>query len=475
MSNKSKAIYDGRPAGFGKTWEQLNRICCEPALYVFAVDRVEIVAERRKCLEDMASAVSARVHIEEVHHEVVQGSVRVALEALAGTFTSGHVVAFVTHAGLMSANLERFEDWHCIVDETPSLWDRCSLQTSISASLLPELFDLEEAEVGSRILPRARLSRREIQLDSLAGPLATLHSRASSLSNTVMTHLRSWDELRADGRWTWWSLWSPAALQNFASLTMLAAAFERSLTFELCKVLAPEIEWSSLASSAGGRPYAPRPLEVRYFAEEHHASRHRFGSPNGIDALHKIAGHLSLRPQPRIWTCNSPDLSIFQARTMGRYLRPRQAGTNRWAHIDEAAIIYTSKPDPFERALLTSLDIDPDAVVETRERDTIYQFVARTSLRDPDSERPTVAWVYDRAQAEALALSFAGRPEIDVELKLTDLGFAHEAPLRKSLKSLNVGEKLERQRAQARERKRRQRAKGKVTGGDVSPREDAGE
>ena len=475
MENEYKAFYDGRPAGYGKTWDQLDRICREPERYIFAVDRVEIVAERRQCLERMASSASVQIHIVEIHNVALDGSVRVALEALAGTYRSGHVVAFVTHAGLMSADLDRFYGWHCIVDETPSVWDRCSLHTSISSLLLPELFDLEEAAVGSRIVPRASLSRRQIQLDSLAGPLATLHSRASSERNSVMTHLRSWDELKRNGHWTWWSLWSPAALLAFKSITVLAAAFDRSLTFKLCQAMAPSIEWSSLPSSAGCRPYAPRTLEIRYFAEEHHASRHRFGSPAGADALKKIAGHLSLRPHPRIWTCNSADLSIFQARTPGHYLTPRQAGTNRWAHIDEAAIIFTAKPDRFERALLTSLDVDPESVVETRERDTIYQFVARTSVRDPESARTVNAWVYDRTQAEALALSFSGRPELDVQLILNDIGFAHDAPQRISLRTMSFDDKQERQRTQARERKQRERARRKAAGCGTTGNSDISE
>ena len=456
--------YDNRSIGIGKTYDQMSRMANDPGLYLFAVDRRELMAERRATIEKMARAIGRDIHFVEIR-SAFQGElggivcVRVAIEALPTTYGSGHVVVFCTHEGLKSARLERFSGWHLVIDEALSLWDQCKLQTSISSSLLEKLFVIEPGEVASRIVPRLTLGRREFHRDTLAAPLAALHARASDGRNMVVTHLDSWAELAEDSSWTWWSLWSPAQLCAFRSAVILAAGFDTSLSYRLCQSIAPELDWRPIESAGEGRPYAARRLTIRYFAESHHASRHRFNSARGRAGLAKIAGYLALRPGPRIWSCNKRELQTFSARLSQGYLSPRQSGTNQWSHIDEAAIIFTSKPDQHERRILSAMGVDPQAVIESREFDTLYQFIARTSVRDAMSSRPVTGYVYDRVQAEALANLFANRSGLEVELELVDLGFAHQVPEREDLSGLTPAERAERQRIQARDRKRRQRSK----------------
>ncbi len=456
--------YDNRGVGTGKTYDQISRMANDPGLYLFAVEQRHLMVERRTTLEEMARGSMHNIHIVEIRSALAgevgrAGCVRVEIEALPATYESGHVVVFCTHEGLKSARLERFNDWHLVIDEAISLWDQCKLQTSVSTSLLEKLFFIERGEVANRIVPRSTLSRREFHFDTLASPIATLHSRAADGRNMVMTHLESWTELAQDPGWTWWSLWSPAQLCAFQSVVILAASFDTSLSYRLCQSVAPDVEWRPLEIVGAERPYTPRRLTIRYFAEGHHASRYRFDSLAGRAGLDKIAGYLALRPQPRIWSCNSRERQTFSARLPHGYISPRQSGSNRWAHIDEAAFIYTSKPHEHERRILGAIGVDPQAVIESREYDTIYQFVARTSVRDASSSRPVTAYVYDRLQADALARSFADRSGLEIELELIDLGFAHEVPGRQDLSALTPAEKAERQRRQAKERKRRQRQK----------------
>ena len=85
-------------------------------------------------------------------------------------------------------------------------------------------------------------------------------------------------------------------------------------------------------------------------------------------------------------------------------------------------VTSSRKPHEHERRILAALGVDPQAVIESREFDTIYQFIARTSVRDATSDRPVTAYVYDRLQADALARSFADRSGLEIELELIDLG-----------------------------------------------------
>lgn len=469
MSQSTQFIYDQQRAGAGKTHDQLQRIVSEPGLYVFAADRREIMVEVHARLSAMAEKAGTRIHIVPVYskrdaHAPGVDHVRVALEALPSTYGSGHVVALVTHAGLKGADLAEFSGWNLIIDEAPSLWDATRFKTTISAPLLDKMFEIVPGDLSNRIINRARHARRDLHLDTLAAPLATLHAQASDPRHQVFTHLGSWDELARSPTWTAYSLWSPAALRAFSSVTVLAAAFGSSMTYALSRAVAPEISWEELPSPSSSRPYAPRSLTIRYFAEHHHASRYRFDSDAGRVALNRVAGHLASRPSKRIWTCNQAEQSLFAARLSSGYLSPRQAGSNSWAHIDEAAIIFTAKPDLHERAILTGLGIDPQIVISTREHDTIYQFVARTSLRDPESTRPVSVYVYDRVQAEALAVAFAGQSAIKTSVELVDLGFALQTATRRNLSQMSEGEKAERKRDQAAARKRAQRERQRSIG-----------
>lgn len=467
--------YDSRSVGDGKTYDQLTRIAKEPGRYLFAVDRRDIMIEREAKLKEIAKLVGTNVTVKLIHTPIGNGlgqpgSVRTNIEALPGTYQSGHLVAFITHTGLQSVDQRAFGDWHLIIDETPSIFDRATLKTTVSRDLVASLFDLEPYGEFSKIIPKAKFSTRVVSGDSLAGPLGTLHARVNGGQCLVLTHLRDWQDLDRNSRWSWWSLWSLAGLTAFKSAVILAAGFDKSLTFELCRSRHPEIAWRRI-SSAPPRPSRERTLTVCYFAEAHLATRHLFGSKVGEDYIATIAGYLARQPVDRIWTCNAAEKAAMQRRLLRGYLTPRQAGSNSWAHIDHANIIYTAKPDVHECRLLASMGVDPACVIETRERDTIYQFIGRTSLRDRNSDRDVTVHVYDKEQAQAVARSFGIDPCLTVRLELVDLGFAFNQHGRSATKDLTEEQKANRKRELGRLRKAKQRAKEKSVSDE--PTDDA--
>jgi hypothetical protein len=460
--------YDDRATGTGKTRDQLSRICANPGVYLFAVDRREVIAEREASLLALAKEASVNITTRSVHTPIgndyaFPGSVRVEIEGLPNTYATGHVLVWITHAGLKSADLSKFEGWHLVIDETPSLLDRDTMTSHVSRALISSLFDLEPNGEFSRIVSKAdaRHSTRAIATDTVAGSLGTLHACVTGETYEVVTHLRNWDELTRRPRWTWWSFWSPAGLAAFESVTILAAAFDRSLTYELCRARHPEIGWQRID---GPPPAAwrPRTLTIRSFAHEHVARRNLFGSVAGKEYITAIAAHLRAHGGRMIWTCNKPELPLMRLYLPLNWLSPRQAGSNAWVQFDTAAIIYTSKPDQHECRLLAAMGIDPARMIETRERETIYQFASRTSIRDRDSDRDVVVYVYDHEQAAALQKAFAANPALTVRLELVDLGFAYRTHGRSETDRLSPAQKAERRREQARNRQRakRQRDRG---------------
>lgn len=451
--------YDSRSAGSGKTHDQLCRIAESAGLYIYACDRREAIDERIEALNSILAGRGGSPQVLRIHAPVdaadLDGSsqVRVEIEALATTWTSGHVVVFITHAGLLASHVSEFSSWSLIVDEVPSILDRGSLSTAISADLISSLFELEPAGEFSRLLPAQSHAPAAISRDSMTSAVATLWHRASSGSYDVLTQLTTFEEA-ALSRWTWWSLWDPSSLAHFRAVTVLATDFERSLTMALCRAKAPQIVWRRMEGKAD-REVAPRRIIIRYFAHSHGATRTLFASPTGQGYLRRIGAYFARKGRgPRIWTCNSADRSILAPLMGPSYLPPRQAGSNKYTHINEATVLYTAKPDLHERRLLSTWGIDPNLITQTREIDTIYQFLARTSQRDPNSSHAVTCYVYDRTQAEAMAERFARVAEFSVTTELIDLGFALTEH-RQVHNQLSAAEKLDRKREKARLRQQK--------------------
>lgn len=126
-------------------------------------------------------------------------------------------------------------------------------------------------------------------------------------------------------------------------------------------------------------------------------------------------------------------------------------------------MFYTSKPDLTDTAMMRELEIDPDFVTRSREREIVYQFATRTSLRDAESTATVTLTVYDRTQAEYLAAALTRSGYCRPTLELIDLGFADYAHDSKSgrpkivLTEEETKARDERKREQARLRKQRQR------------------
>jgi len=207
-------------------------------------------------------------------------------------------------------------------------------------------------------------------------------------------------------------------------------------------------------------------MRIRYFAANHTASRSLFDSEEGQRRLRQISEFIAgeVEPENHIWTCNHDDIpSLKNALVRSQRLSPRQSGSNAYNHLTAVSAIYTAKASPKERGLFQSLGIDPHAATETREYETIFQFVGRCAVRDPRSTKAITVHVYDRQQAEYLHELFSATNYVDCELSLVDLGFAHRRapkpgrrPLQRSQSELSA--QRDRKRLLARERKRRQRA-----------------
>lgn len=472
-----KIYFDDRPCGSGKTYSELMHMVSTPGRYLLAVDRRDAMSERMSTIAELSAKLGKQPVVVVIrsgtHAEVHRSgsttvrttrSVRADVEAVPERHALHHVIVIVTHEALKISDLAGFEGWTVVIDETPSIMDRQPLVTTLSREFLQEHYDLTPVGTRCVVTCKSKATPAEFRRDTLTQEITVMHSRVCCPRTTVIADVRSWEDLEEDGSWMWTSIFSPEQFSIFDKVKILANAFPRSLTFSMWSKIWPEISWLPECRRQL-RPYLRRPMRIRYFAEKHTATRSLFGSEEGKRRLKLVANAIeaSVDPATHIWTCNKADEpSLRAALSSSQWLSPRQAGSNAYADRTAVSAIYTAKASPDERTLFKELGIDPHVATETREFETIFQFVSRSAVRDPKSQSPLIVHVYDHAQARYLADLFQATNYVDCTLELVDLGFAHHTaprpgPKKRPKTRSQIAAAKEKARGSAKQRKRRQR------------------
>ncbi|MCJ1962444.1 hypothetical protein [Novosphingobium mangrovi (ex Hu et al. 2023)] len=479
-----------------------------PGRYLYAVERRARMHEFAVKLAERARMDGVDIRIRQIHSRhsgllQVDGTVRQEgstnvrydIERLPYEHPNPveHVLVLITHEGLKMADTRTFEDWHLTIDETISIWDRQSINctTDTTRAFFATNYELVPLTKSRRqIVAKTQrmgfvtddtisgtlpaLKVREVASDDMTRVASVLHSRVLSDRITVMTNLESWADLEGMTALDWSSLWCPQGLKAFARVHVLANGFGRSVTYQMMEKNWPELTWQSLNRPTPIR-HRNRRVMIRYFAAAHLAQRTLWDTEVGKARLRKIA--LFLREHhgdDLIWMCTRADEATLRYPGRDEYivpgvrLSPRQQGSNEWSHVSQVAMVYTVKPSPADRAALTEAGIDPQAYIDSHEREVMTQFACRSSVRVPESAAPVLINVYDHAQAAHLAEYFRATGYCEVHLELIDLGFAYDikvpakpGPKPKAPKILSDEDIAERRR-QATERQRQCRARRKA-------------
>jgi hypothetical protein len=214
---KPVLLYDSRQAGAGKTHAECESIVQKSGRYVFAVELLTAITERRATLEEMAERIGTRVTIVEVSSKdpsprAKRGrAVKVEIEALPNTYTAGHVIALVTHAGLMNADLSSFDGWTLVIDEVPSIFESKAVVSGLSWPVLKTHFRIVQGDELNTVMSSeaSRATNADFSRDSMTSALATFHRRVSGEQYDVYTDVSEWDRLAVEPNWRWSSFWSP--------------------------------------------------------------------------------------------------------------------------------------------------------------------------------------------------------------------------------------------------------------------------
>jgi hypothetical protein len=193
---------------------------------------------------------------------------------------------------------------------------------------------------------------------------------------------------------------------------ILANSFEASLTYRLLGGQGVDLVPFSIPDN---RVWQPRPILIRYFAEQHQAGTGFWTNPddvNGAEALRRAFDWIAQNSDGENHYYSANIGALARNNLPGLKLQPKVSGSNAYQAITCASFIYTAKPSKAEIEALGLFGIGYSEVIRARQNEDLVQFFWRSSLRVPTDARGCEFRVYDHAQALFLAefIEASGRP-----------------------------------------------------------------
>lgn len=426
-----KVYVDESSAGAGKTRRSINNITRKPCKVLMITERKNSFCELEDRILEGALRAGTRPLLRTIHSGTENRgcSVTKEVEELPDRYVDcDHIIAIATHSALLRCDFSRFAGWSIVIDEVPAFLDFEERLTHLDSAYFQRHYALEH--VGGQwhaitLTAAGRtLSVADVRADQSHSHLSVFHARVAEASREaskrhVLCNLPDWTAMAARGvKWCWASVFSLRQLEAFDRVELLGNRFSSDIGSVLTKFFdSDEVEWVALPSLERVRPFVHRNVDINYFSTRP-SSRSWFESPNGQEVLKEIGAFLAavLPARNSIWTANDnsdnesdrPSAKRLLALPPADYLSPKQAGTNLYQGISDAAMIYSAKPCPNLRGLLLALGIDSKVWTRSIEFEAILQFMTRTSVRDPSNATPVQLWVFDCDQAAYLKDYFDG-------------------------------------------------------------------
>ena len=236
----------------------------------------------RTWLRNEARAPELAIRIEVVHADQGLPDVpRRIADACQSLSQEAHAILLITHEALRSIDLSPFTEadalWQVRVDEVPDALASGTFKAPAAAQYLETVYDLAPADVKdwwrATLKPDAP-APSALMADTHLRDLVAFDKRARSHhGGGVLVNVGDWRDATLKGRTVqWYSVWTPAALNGFASVEIAGANFRTSLCGLASQRLdAGQVEYVEERLGAGQRRGHPT-VVLRYFTHGHTGS-----------------------------------------------------------------------------------------------------------------------------------------------------------------------------------------------------------
>lgn len=341
-----------------------------------------------------------------------------------------HVIIVITHEGLISADLSGYHGWQMIVDEVPNTIATGNLKVPASSSWFQATYELEPMGDGrhAKVVIRngVDLSSKMLAGDDLLADLTVFHRRVSSPTG-VIVDLLDWQDARDRRRVVEWaSVWTPAELAAFDTITFSAASWFTSIAYMVSRTIDGDAVTYVRVPVGEDTERSPRSVRIRYFTDSHTGSTSFWCSDAGEEALRTVGQWLARNASPnQYWSSNGGQVrAVLRACGVpGKNVRPKQAGTNMLRDRTECSMIYSNKMRDDDAPLYSLFGLMNAEINRAKETEDIGQFCLRGAPRCPEWSGEYVVNLYSLDQAEDLRAFLLEQRLADyVELEHVRLG-----------------------------------------------------
>jgi hypothetical protein len=395
--------------GSGKSRELLNNIVKNPALYLVAFPRVNLMNEQASALEALAGQQGVSLPIRLVHSKGNRGSVERQLhDAAKDLAQEQHAVVMAAHEGLRVTDLTPFSGWHLAFDEIPDIVSSgCLPSLSKWISVMGE-YILSPREDGFSDVAWAvgAPTASEARKDEFAMPLAPF-CKAVRANQKVIVDTHDWQAARDQGQKVrWLALWTPFDATKFASVTITGANFDTSLCGRIMQAASDENAAYNRQVAGAGVSRANPEIRIHYYTRGHTGSTKYWDTSEGRACLNKVARHLMDIGGVGYWSGNEVVQTYMEHWFDGEMVSPKQAGSNAYLDKTSCAMIYSAKAQDGDDMLKEVFDWTDENIRDARETEDIIQFISRGSIRQPTFAGCYDIYLYELQQAEALKRYF---------------------------------------------------------------------
>lgn len=450
------------PPGSGKSTQMMRGMADTPGRYLWAAPITDLIDEQVPRLRELASSADVLA----LHGKAkLRGSVGRNISELPAQYGAEcHVGAFVTHEGMLGADLTAFAGWHVRIDETPNSIAAGILKIPHSVDLFKAHYTLEpmSGTDWSQVVPRNRAKNwAHFARDDIGKQLANFHALASG-ARGVIIGLNDWNDARDRSGVEWLSVWTPAELDACASVTLTGAGYFHSLAHRITSAcLADQVQYVRTPALNSRRTGQPK-VRIHYFTQAHRGTTSFWDKSQGRWCLVQVCEWLVKHvPDLGYWSGNEAPRHLLEHRVRGRIVAPKLAGLNALRDYKSCAFLYSSKAVAEDKPLKSVFGLSDDDIIAARETEDILQFAFRGAIRHPSYDGPYDIYLYHQAQADAVAAAMAGYGLFDVEVTPII-----DSPIMNTLiegtattASLNAAIKRETKREQDRVRAKRYRDK----------------
>lgn len=393
------------PQGCGKSMLMREEAIAKPGLYLFAVPTIELAQEQA---DDFRSA-RPTLDVRQVHSKSGgRGAVkRRLLEAREELEEQGarHAVLIITHEAMMDADLSSFEGWHARIDEAPAAIQAGQMNIAVSRPFFESTFVLETRDNDEWALLSMAAEKpnwKAVSRDKLLGGIVEFVKQAGR-DDRVFVRTPDWAADDID----WFSIWTPMALDRFASVTIAGSAYTSSIGYRTAKDIFKEkldFEERPVDVKRTGDPS----ISIQYFTDSHQGTTTFWGKSDGRLCIKQVCDHLAdALDEGSFWSGNEVVQHLMEHRVPGVLIPPVACGINKHRERMSCAIIYSAKATKDDGPVMSIFDLSKDDIRHAREDDAIAQFVMRGAIRNADYGGPYTIFVYEKEQAERLAMHLA--------------------------------------------------------------------